>query len=92
MCDDLERARQNREMIFKKLFIWAYLQVEAWLADNPVTDLPYWVFSEGFINENVKVRAGRKGGLATANRMTPKERITRAKKAINTRWYTKQTV
>jgi len=86
MCDDLERAALNRSIISNKLFIWAYLQVEAWLADNSVTDLPYWAYSEGLVQERAKVRAGRKGGIARAAKMTSGDRSESARKASRKRW------
>ena len=68
MCDDLERAAQNREIISKKLYIWAYLQIEAWLAGNPTSELPYWIYSEGFINDRAERRKQR--GIQRASKLT----------------------
>jgi len=88
MCDDLERAAQNREIISKKLYIWAYLQIEAWLAGNPTSELPYWIYSEGFIDDKSKKKksAGKMGGLSRANKLTAKRRHMIARKAAKKRW------
>ncbi len=85
MCGDPERAALNRKIISKKLYIEAYLQVEAWLADNPVKDLPSWMYYEGFVGERAKVRAARKGGFARAKKLSPKRRSEIAKKASHSR-------
>ena len=81
MCDDLERAKKNRYMVAKKLYIWAYLQMENWLAANPQGDMPEWVYTDGF--EKVEVR----GGKARMAKLTPKEKSELGKKAANKRWH-----
>ena len=85
MCADLYQAKRNREMVAQKLYIWAYLQVEAWLADNPVNDLPQWLYSEGFVQEREKSRKSR--GTQRANKLTPERRREIARSAANKRWH-----
>jgi len=77
-CDDLQRAARNREIITQKLYVWAYVQVENWLAANPKGYIPDSVYTEGFVYD--PVQSGRKGGLATVAKMTPEERSELARK------------
>ena len=72
MCDDLVRAKLNRKIIKDKLYAYAYIQVENWLKNNSVTDLPEWMFSEGFVNDRTKER--RNGGIKRTEGLTPERR------------------
>jgi len=86
MCDDIERAALNRNIISKKLYIWAYLQVEAWLSGYNIHDLPYWMYERGLIQQNSKIKlqgskkGGLKGGKARAQKLTSKQRSESARK------------
>lgn len=83
LCTDYEGAKRNREMVAKKLYVWAYVQVENWLEANPQGEVPEWVYTDGFMYS--PVQAGRKGGLARAAKMTAEERSESARKAVNAR-------
>ena len=99
MCDDIERAKENRNIISRKLYITAYLHVEAWLRYNLINDLPYWMYSDGFVDDRAKKKLknltseqrseiARKGGIARMKKMTPKEHSEFSRKAVNKRWHT----
>ena len=58
-CDDFERARRNREIISKKLYTYAYIQVENALKGFPVfEELPYWMPKTDlpFINKTTLIK------------------------------------
>ena len=87
MCDDLERAEQNRDMVSKKLYTKAYIQVEAWLAGYNVSDLPYWMYERGLVRQNPDVRlpGRRNGGRARAEKLSPERRSEIARIASHSR-------
>lgn len=78
MCDDPNRAKQNREIISQKLYIWAYLQVEAWLAGYNISDLPYWMYEKGLVDDKAKRKRFKN--------LTPERRSEIARNAANKRW------
>ena len=49
LCEDYERAEQNRDMVKNILHISAYLEVEAALKGYPTGRLPYWMYEEGLV-------------------------------------------
>ena len=78
MCADPERAEQNREMVSKKLYIKAYIQVEAWLAGYNISDLPYWMYEKGLVADKAKRKRFKN--------LTPERRSEIARNAANKRW------
>lgn len=78
-CSDFERARLNREIISKKLYICAYVRVENALAGLSFSgNLPYWMPQNSL---------QQMGGKARAEKLTPERRKEIARKAAEVRWH-----